>query len=110
MRDFFSWLYDFEFEKAKLPLPDKIFFLSMSLESIEENLKKKQLERMNMKTYTQGLDDAEKDLEHQKYSLMVGKEILADYFENYIIIECEDKNGKLLTPQAIHQKILAHVL
>ena len=51
MRDFFSWLYDLEFQKAKLPLPDKIFFLSMSLKSIEGNLKKKEAERLLTVSY-----------------------------------------------------------
>ena len=56
------------------------------------------------------LDSAEKDIEHQKYSLLVWKEILPTFFDNYIVIDCEDDNGKLLSPQAIHQKILAKVL
>lgn len=115
MRDFFGWLYDLEFQKARLPLPDKIFFLSMGIKNIEANLQKKEQERLLQDSYVTKeqwgwLDSAEKDLEHQKYSLLVGKEILPTYFDNYIVIDCEDESGRLLTPQAIHQKILAKVL
>jgi len=113
MRDFFSWLYDMEFQKAKLPLPDKIFFLSVGIKNIELNLQRKAAEQQ--RSYIDGdshgkLDVVEKDLDYQKYSLLVGKEILPGYFDNYIVIDCEDDSGRLLTPQAIHQKILAKVL
>lgn len=113
MRDFFSWLYDMEFQKAKLPLPDKIFFLSVGIKNIELNLQRKAAEQQ--RDYIDGdshgkLDVVEKDLDYQKYSLLVGKEVLPGYFDNYIVIDCEDDSGKLLTPQAIHQKILAKVL
>lgn len=113
MRDFFSWLYDMEFQKAKLPIPDKIFFLSVGIKNIELNLQRKAAEQQ--RSYIDGdshgkLDVVEKDLDYQKYSLLVGKEILPGYFDNYIVIDCEDETGRLLTPQAIHQKILAKVL
>ena len=99
---FFGWLYDLEISKARLPLPDKIFFLSMGIKNIEANLQKKQ-ERLLQDSYVTKeqwgwLDSAEKDLEHQKYSLLVGKEILPTYFDNYIVIDCEDESGRLLTP------------
>jgi len=51
MRDFFGWLYDLEFQKAKLPLPDKIFFLSMGIKNIEANLQKKEQERLLKDSY-----------------------------------------------------------
>lgn len=113
MRDFFGWLYDLEFQRAKLPLPDKILFLSMGLKNIEANLERKAAEtkRAYIDPANQGtLDIVEKDMDYQKYSLLVGKEILPTYFDNYIVIDCEDDSGKLLSPQAIHQKILKEVL
>lgn len=114
MRDFFSWLYDFEFQKGRLAMPDLIVFLSLHLKNIEANLQKKEQERLMGSSYVDakhgGLDTAEKDLDHQKYSLLVGKEILPTYFDNYVIVECEDSNGRLLSPQVIHQKILKQVL
>lgn len=113
MRDFFWWLYDLEFQRAKLPLPDKILFLSMGLKNIEANLERKaaEVKRAYIDSANQGtLDIVEKDMDYQKYSLLVGKEILPTYFDNYIVIDCEDDSGKLLSPQAIHQKILKEVL
>ena len=105
MREFFSWLYDLEFQKAKLPYPDKIFFLSMSIKNIEANIRKDHEKRL---LWIDQLD--ENHLLQQKYGQLIGKEFLPWYFENYEIINCEDDNGRLLTPQAIHQKILAKVL
>jgi len=105
MKKFFDWIYDLEFKKAGLPSPDLIIFLSLSLENIKKLLlKKAKQQRDYIKWDT--LDWAEKNLLHQKYSLEVWKKYLKQWFDNLVIIECEDERGQLLSPEKINKKIL----
>ena len=107
MKKFFDWIYDLEFNKACLPKPDLIIFLSLSLENIKKLLlKKAEQQREYIKWDT--LDWAEKNLEHQRYSLEVGKKYLKQWFDNLVVIECEDEDGNLLSPEEINKKILSH--
>ena len=107
MKEFFDWLYDMEFVKAGLPKPDKIFFLSLSLESIKKLMISKQKENRQFISEKQwGLDIAEKDIRHQELSLKIWKEILPKYFPNYIVIDCEDETWNILSPEEISKKIL----
>jgi hypothetical protein len=82
-----------------------IIFLSLSLENIKKLLlKKAKQQRDYIKWDT--LDWAEKNLLHQKYSLEVWKKYLKQWFDNLVIIECEDERGQLLSPEKINKKIL----
>lgn len=105
MEKFFDWIYDLEFNKAGLPKPDLIIFLSLSLENIKKLLIKKAKDYRNYVKWNK-LDKAESDLLHQKYSLEVWKKYLKKWFNNLVIIECEDKYWNLLEPEVINKKIL----
>lgn len=110
MNTFFSWLHDFEFTKAWLPYPDKIIFLSLSLENIFANIeKKKSEERAYIQSNDQKIDLAEQDRKHQEYSLLVGKEILPRFLENYHLIPCDNPEWWILSPDDICKKI-AHIV
>lgn len=106
---FFSRLKEFEFERAKLPQPDLIIFLSLSMRNIQKLLEKKAQEERSYVTSADGLDTAEKNISHQGLALTIGQEILPSYFENYQIIKCEDGHGTILEPEKIHKKIMEAV-
>ena len=109
MEKFFDFVYDLEFKKAKLPLPDKIFFLSLSLDNIQKLLiKKMQYQREYIKDWK--LDEAEKNIKHQKYSLEVWKKYLKKWFDNLEIINCEDKKWNILYPDLITQNLVKYLI
>ncbi|PID34619.1 MAG: hypothetical protein CR971_02320 [candidate division SR1 bacterium] len=112
LEQFFSWLKEREFTRAGLPHPDKIIFLSLSLENQKYLLEQKAKETREYVDMQGGeaLDMAESDLHHQELSLRVGKEILPQYFENYHSIDCDNPNGGILTPEEITAKILQEIL
>ncbi len=107
LKKFFDWIYDLEYTKAGLPVPDLIIFLSLSMESIKGLIEKKKLQDRWYTTTTKTLDIAESDVHHQECSLRVGNEYLPQYFQNYVIINCESETGELLPPDRINEKILA---
>ncbi|EKE29491.1 MAG: hypothetical protein ACD_2C00162G0001 [uncultured bacterium (gcode 4)] len=109
LHKFFDWVYDFEFEKAMLPKPDLIVFLSLSMDNIKGMIQKK-TEENRWYIHEWWLDLAEKDIKHQECSLRVGKEFLPKYFHNYSILECEDANGNMLSAEEISDKLLNLVL
>lgn len=113
MKKFFDWLYDFEFVRWKLPVPDKVIFLSLGIENIKKNLVKK-MQQENEKrlyiTWEKKLDVAESDIKHLENSLFLGAKILPQYFENYELILCEDKFWNQMTPEEISDIILAKIL
>lgn len=86
---FFSRLKKREFEYAALPQPDKIIFLSLSLENQKYLLEQKAKEHREYIKNNKQLDLAELDLQHQSLALRVGKEILPKYFDNYSIVDCD---------------------
>ncbi len=112
LEQFFSWLKEREFTRAGLPQPDKIIFLSLSLENQKYLLEQKAKETREYVDMQWGetLDIAESDLHHQELSLRVGKEILPQYFENYYIIDCDDPKWWILPPEEITEKILQEIL
>ncbi len=106
---FFDWIYDFEFNKAWLPKPDLIIFLSLSMENISMMIQKKTQENRQY-IWNWELDLAEKDVEHQKYSLIVGKEYLPKYFHNYIVFSCEDEAWNMMSPEEINKWLIETIL
>ena len=115
MYKFFDWLSKLEFEQAKLPKPDLIIFLSLSLENIKYLMKKKQAENRDFASLKNQdwLDIAESDIHHQELSLQVWKEILPEYFKdkiNYVVLECDAPNWWVLSIQDIHNNIKSILL
>lgn len=107
---FFDWIYDFEFDKAWLPKPDIIVFLSLSMTNIRAQIERKKEQDRQYVNMDWWLDLAEQDIKHQEYSLLVWKEYLPKYFHNYIVIECEKENWEMMTPEEINSVILEKVL
>ncbi|MDD2565929.1 MAG: deoxynucleoside kinase [Candidatus Gracilibacteria bacterium] len=110
LHKFFDWIYDFEFNKAGLPKPDLIIFLSLSMKNIRSQIERKKEQDRQYVSIDGGLDLAEQDIKHQEYSLLVGKEYLPKYFHNYIVFECEKENGEMMTPEEINEKLVEIIL
>ncbi len=102
---FFDRLEEFEFQRAKLPKPDIIIFLSLGIENIQNLIKEKVNQNRNYIKNGE-LDEAEKNIQHQKLSLEIWKNYLPKYFDNFYIVECEDKQWNILSKEEINSKIL----
>ncbi len=93
-----EWLNDFEYNKLKLPKPDKIIFLDLPI-SISMNLAHNRKDLKN----GQKQDIHEKDTSYMSHAYDCAKSVAQKY--NWQIIECS-KNNKILTVDEIHKKIL----
>lgn len=109
LHKFFDWVYDFEFEKAWLPKPDLIIFLSLSMDNISKMIQKKTKENRQY-IWDWELDLAEKDIKHQEYALTVWKEFLPKYFHNYILFNCENEEWEIMSAEEINSKLIEIIL
>lgn len=95
---FLNWLYDFEFNLYKLPVPTKVFFLNMPVETALELIKN----RENKFSHTDKKDIHERDKSHlvDSYNAACG---LVDKYD-WCEIKCT-QNGALRTIDDIHEDI-----
>lgn len=104
---FYDWIYDFEFNKLGLPKPDLIIFLSLWIENVTKLIMKKLDQTRDYITAENAwLDIAEKDINHQKLSIEVWQNYLPKYFSNCVVVNCENPDGSIMTPDQINEKIL----
>ena len=99
---FLNWLWDFEFNLYKLPVPTKVFFLNMPPEyafKLMEN-------RENKFTHETKKDIHERDKNHIIDSYNAACEVADKY--NWIKIECV-KDNKIRTIQEIHEDIYKEI-
>lgn len=94
---FLEWLSDLEFNKLKLPRPDKVIFLDVPVE-ISKNLAN---HRKELKAGTHQ-DIHEKDKSHLQHAYCAGKYVAEKY--NWKIIPCT-KDGQILSIDEIAEKI-----
>lgn len=99
---FLNWLWDLEFNIYKIPKPDKVFFLNMPIEFVEELIKN----RKNKFNENQQKDIHERDEEHLKDSHKAACEVAKDY--NWNEIKCVI-DGKLRTREDIGEEIFKAV-
>ena len=95
---FLNWLWDFEFNLYKLPVPAKVFFLNMPPEyafKLMEN-------RENKFTHESKKDIHERDKNHIIDSYNAACEVANKY--NWVKIECV-KDNKIRTIEEIHEDI-----
>ena len=98
LEELISWVDEFEFEKMRLPRPDKILFLDVP---VEVSLKLANA-RADLKN-GQAHDIFEEDRNHM-YKAYENAKYVAEKF-NWERIDCVE-NGKLKTIEEIHQDIL----
>lgn len=95
---YIEWLNDLEFNKLKLPKPDKILFLDVPIE-ISINLARQRGELKN----GQAQDIQEKDDEHLINAYKRGKYVAKKL--NWIVVDCA-KDNNIKSIDEIHQDIL----
>ncbi len=106
-REFLQWLDTMEHEIFKLPRPDLILYLDIPLALSQELLARK--DNRASKKYTKGKGDQhENDIVHLHDAKESGLKLIAEN-NHWERVVCVDENGKLLSIEAIHEKIYQKV-
>ena len=101
-KKFLDWLWDFEFNLYKIPVPTEVFFLNMPPENAMELMKN----RENKITHEAKKDIHEKDKNHIEDSYQAACQLVKDY--NWYEIKCV-KEGKIRTIEDIHEEIYQEI-
>ena len=97
---FWSWLYDFEYDKLGLPQPDLIIYLDVPTDFTEKLMRGRE-----SATGTKA-DIHEKDMQYLATCRQTGRS--AAEFYGWTVISCV-KDGQMRTIDDIHQEIYCHV-
>lgn len=101
--EFIDWLYQIETETLGIPREDKVIFLDVPYEYIEEQKMKRLKENNGLSSAGQKRDIHEEDENHLRKAYNTAK-MVAERF-NWEIIECV-KEGKMRSIEDIHKDIL----
>ncbi len=93
-----DWIYDFEYIKCGLPVPDETFFLDMPMEYAVSLMS----ERMNKIDGSSEKDIHESDMEYLRKSYDSAVFVADKYMWKHIA--CVE-NGRIRTPEEIHEEI-----
>lgn len=101
--EFLKWLYDMEYKEHKLPKEDVVLFLYVPV-AVSQKL----LESKNKRGYMKGgeKDINEADQEYQKEVLKLYLD-LSKRYKHWEVIKCVDAQGKLLSIEKVHAKLIA---
>lgn len=99
---FLNWLWDFEFNLYKLPVPTKVFFLNMPIDKSLELIKN----RENKFTHSSKKDIHERDINHLKDSYNAACSVSKKY--NWYEIKCVE-NDKIRSIEDIHEEIYKEI-
>lgn len=99
--DFFRWLYDLEFVRFGLPVPDLVLYLDMPTELTETLLRKRESD-----THTQA-DIHEQNLDYLRTCRRTGLQAAAFY--GWSVVSCA-KKGQLRAVEDIHEELYQKVL
>lgn len=95
---FLKWLWDFEFNLYKLPIPTEVFFLNMPVEKSLELI----ANRENKFTHNTKKDIHERDKNHLIDSYNAACDVAKEY--NWYEVKCV-KHDKIRTIEDIHEEI-----
>ena len=95
---FLKWLWDFEFNLYKLPIPTEVFFLNMPVEKSLELI----ANRDNKFTHSSKKDIHESDKNHLIDAYSAACDVAKDY--NWYEVKCV-KDDKIRTIKDIHEEI-----
>ena len=98
--DFYRWLYDLEFVRFGLPVPDLVLYLDVPTELTEGLMRKRESD-----THTHA-DIHEKDLDYLRLCRKTGLEAAAYY--GWRVVSCV-RDGILRSPEDIHEEIYRNV-
>ena len=99
--DFFRWLYDLEYVRFGLPVPDLVLHLDVPTELSETLLRKRESD-----THTQA-DIHEQDLDYLRTCRRTGLQAAAFY--GWSVVSCA-KKGQLRAVEDIHEELYQKVL
>ena len=99
--DFFRWLYDLEYVRFGLPVPDLVLYLDLPTELSETLLRKRESD-----THTQA-DIHEQDLDYLRTCRRTGLQAAAFY--GWSVVSCA-KKGQLRAVEDIHEELYQKVL
>jgi dTMP kinase len=102
-REYFGWNSDLEYNINGIPRPDLNIILHVPAEIAQELVDKK-VERQYLGGKKRDLHET--DINHLKKTERVYKELAEMFPKDFTIIECVE-NGKLLSIDAIHEKVWA---
>ena len=95
---FLKWLWDFEFNLYKLPIPTEVFFLNMPVEKSLELI----ANRDNKFTHSSKKDIHESDKNHLMDAYSAACDVAKDY--NWYEVKCV-KDDRIRTIEDIHEEI-----
>ncbi len=98
--DFYRWLYDLEFVRFGLPVPDLVLYLDMPTELSESLMRKRERD-----THTHA-DIHEKDEAYLRLCRQTGLEAAAFY--GWRVVSCA-REGQLRSVEDIHEEIIRYV-
>ena len=98
--NYLQWLYDFEYDKLKLPRPDLTIYLDVPTDFTEKLLRSRE-----QSTNTQA-DIHEKDMAYLATCRQTGR--AAAEFYGWTVIQCV-RDGAMRSIEDIHQEIYEHV-
>ncbi len=96
--EFFSWLYDFEYNKLGMPAPDKVIYMDVSLEVSCQQLRKRE------EATGTNADIHEKDRAYLENCLDAARDACKYY--GWDRLNCLDGNGKMRPLEDIHAEVL----
>ena len=99
--EFLKWLYDFEYDKLKLPRPDLTIYLDVPTDFTEKMLRSREAS-----TNTKA-DIHEQDMQYLATCRETGRNAAAYY--GWTVIQCV-KDGQMRSIEDIHAEIYGHVL
>ena len=99
---FLDWLWDFEFNLYKLPIPTKVFFLNMPVQYATELIK----DRENKFTHQNQKDIHESDKSHLVDSYNAACSLVKQY--DWYEVKCV-QNEKIRTIEDIHNEIYTEI-
>ncbi len=94
---YLSWLYDYEYNKLELPIPDKVIFLDVPIEISQSLMEKRYL-----------VNNGKKDLHENNIIFLKKCKKISQFvanFDNWHIINCVS-NGIIKNKEDIHKEIL----
>lgn len=103
--EFYNWLHFLEYETFGIPKPDLNIVLHVPAE-----IARRLIARKPPREYLESgaRDIHEEDLEYQKRAEEVYLEIVALFPKEFVLVECAP-GGILLSPEQVHEKVLAVV-
>lgn len=99
---FLKWLWDFEFNLYKLPVPSEVFFLNMPVEKSLELI----ANRENKFTHSEKKDIHESDTNHLRDAYAAACDVAKDY--NWYEVKCV-QGDKIRTIEDIHDEIYKEI-